>query len=75
MALPLFIGASVGTSFWFIQINDAVGPTLASMDPLESHDLSETAGKFTFTEYVHTFKSWLILELNQNDKLISLKSF
>lgn len=48
------------------------------MDPLkarclEAPDLSEMAGKFTFTEQVPTFKSYF--EPNQNDKIISLKSF
>lgn len=62
MALLLFIGASVGKSFWFIQMNDTIGLTLESMDPLkpgwpEAHDLSEMAGKFTFIGHVYTFKS------------------
>lgn len=80
MVLPLFLEVSVGKSFWFIQKNDTIGLTLASMDPLEArcpevHDFLETARKFTFTENVQAFKSWLVLEPNQNDKLISLKLF
>lgn len=66
MVLPLFIGVSIGKSFWFIQINDTVGPTLASMDPLqaqcpEAYDLSEMAGKFSFTEHMHAF--WSLIKM------------